>query len=82
MARPSDLRFTFHPAHGPALDVVRFTLTEGLSQPFQRALELSSPQGSDYRKTRPMPPSAQGNSTKARVQRYLAHQAATGRDNA
>jgi type VI secretion system secreted protein VgrG len=44
MARPSDLRFTFHPAHGPALDVVRFTLTEGLSRPFQLALELSSPQ--------------------------------------
>ena len=42
MPRQSDLRFTFVPASGVALEVVAFTLTEGLSEPFHLALELSS----------------------------------------
>ena len=42
MPRPSDLRFTFAPASGVALDVVAFTLTESLSEPFRLQLDLSS----------------------------------------
>jgi type VI secretion system secreted protein VgrG len=43
MPRQSDLRFTFTPAASQAaFDVVDFTLTEGLSQPFRLTLNLSS----------------------------------------
>jgi len=41
MPRQSEYRFAVELAHGPAFDVVRFELTEGLSQPFRLSLELS-----------------------------------------
>ena len=43
MPRQSDLRFAFTPASDDiALEVVSFVLTEGLSEPYRLALELSS----------------------------------------
>jgi type VI secretion system secreted protein VgrG len=41
MPRQSDLRYTFVTASDSALDVVAFTLKEGLSQPFELDVELS-----------------------------------------
>ncbi|CRM11153.1 type VI secretion system tip protein TssI/VgrG [Pseudomonas sp. 58 R 3] len=42
MSRHSDLRFTFEPLKGDALEVVSFKLEEGLSQPFKLTLELAT----------------------------------------
>jgi type VI secretion system secreted protein VgrG len=41
VASQSDYRFQFQLPDGPTFDVVRFELTEGLSQPFRLWLELS-----------------------------------------
>lgn len=41
VASQSDYRFRLQLAEGPSFDVVRFVLTEGLSQPFRLSLELS-----------------------------------------
>jgi type VI secretion system secreted protein VgrG len=41
MPRQSEYRFAVEFANAPAFDVVRFELTEGLSQPFRLSLELS-----------------------------------------
>jgi len=42
MPRQADVRFFFRLTEGPELEVVRFELTEGVSQPFRLALELAS----------------------------------------
>ncbi|MEJ1096772.1 MULTISPECIES: type VI secretion system tip protein TssI/VgrG [unclassified Pseudoxanthomonas] len=42
MASSSDVGFRFSVGGSPAFDVVRFTLDEGLSQPFRLEIELSS----------------------------------------
>ncbi len=42
MPQQSDRRFSLRIAERPDLDVVRFELTEGISQPFRLELELSS----------------------------------------
>ena len=47
MPRQSGLRFTLNVAEGPAFEVVRFVLTEAVSQPFRLELSLSSPQDVD-----------------------------------
>lgn len=42
MPRQTDLRYTFEPAGGGDFDVVAFTLSEGLSEPFVLNVQLSS----------------------------------------
>ena len=42
MPQQSDTRFNLHLDDGPDLEVVRFSLTEGVSRPFRLELELAS----------------------------------------